>query len=315
MARPARQPLQCVDRVAATDEEVTDVEADPDPRGVGRGDESVHLGRRLDEGPGMRVEDRRVAQRGGGVGQCVEGIDEAIPARVGEDARAGFGGATGPGRPIGRQVERHAQDLAASLVQEAQALEGELESVGCRPVGRGRQRGIDLGQAQVALSEGGLELGALREPQAELCSRRTRSARSRRGSSSRQCPAAAPPGPRCSRGSARCRWRPVAGHRRDAGGWREGCGQAPSRCSTVLLLGHAGGPSRALLGMVLRAGGVPPARLVGPGPTRSRSTRTWTSDGPPDARALPTAARTSAGSSTVSACNPNARPIAAKSAE
>ena len=35
--------------------------------------------------------------------------------------------------------------------------------------------------------------------------------------------------------------------------------------SSVLLLGHAGRPSRALLGMVLRARGVPPAGLVGSG--------------------------------------------------
>src|SRR6185436_13165817 len=55
--------------------------------------------------------------------------------------------------------------------------------------------------------------------------------------------------------------------------------------------------------------------LSGPATARSRSTFTWTSDGPPEASARRTAGSTSSGAVAYSLWIPNARPIAAKSGE
>ena len=81
--------------------------------------------------------------------------------------------------------------------------------------------------------------------------------------------------------------------------------------------GFPEGPELAelLAGRGLRFAELYSALPSGPATSRSRATRTWTSDGPPEASARSTAGRTSSGSSASSAWMPNARPMAAKSGE
>ena len=51
-----------LDRVAAADEVVADVEAEPDQARIGQGGQALDLGGRLDERPGVRVEGRSMAE-------------------------------------------------------------------------------------------------------------------------------------------------------------------------------------------------------------------------------------------------------------
>ncbi len=70
--------------VATADDVVPDVETDPDPRGVRRGDQAVDLGWRLDIRPGMRVEGQAATSRDRLVGEGVEGLCQLVPGSVAE---------------------------------------------------------------------------------------------------------------------------------------------------------------------------------------------------------------------------------------
>jgi hypothetical protein len=63
VSHPIAELAQCRDRVAAPDQVVADVEADPDQPGIEACGQSLDLGRRLDERPAVWVEGRPVAGR------------------------------------------------------------------------------------------------------------------------------------------------------------------------------------------------------------------------------------------------------------
>ena len=209
------------------------------------------------------------------------GVDASRPARPSRRRSGRACPARSPGRarssrPGDRSRAMH-QDLAAAVVERGAAARGR--SSGASGVGPSTVAGIDgvdLGQAQASFGERVAQRRALREADAELRALVTRSGRSRRGSSARRCRAAGRRGRRCSRGSAPCRSTRAAGRRRVVAAWRGGpAGTSVSgeRRSSMLLLGHAGRPSCALLGMVFRARGVPPAGLVRAGRSRGRDRR------------------------------------------
>ena len=272
MGHAIAEVAQGRDRVAAADRVVADVEADPDHARVEAGDEAVDLGRRLDERPGVRVEGGPTAGRDDlGRQRC-----GPSPGRRPSRHRSSRGVPGSSARPaadiaVGRAVERDARAPRRRRRGGGAPARGRSASASLgRSVDRGRDR-------QRRPRPGGGR--ARREPRAAPRPRgsrcragcpRSRSGRSRRGSS-----AASVPWRRSARSTLFQRIGTVpidapgsgiAGSSQGRRGGRAGRPTIPGDGrSSVLLLGHAGLPARALLGMVFRARGVPPARLVGSG--------------------------------------------------
>jgi hypothetical protein len=113
------EPTQVGDRIGAADDVMTGVEADPDPIGVRRVEQPLDLGRRLDVGTRVRVEDRRVAERRRLIGDRMEDVRQGGPSRVGERGSPRLVGAAAGRVALGRAVDRDAQHVAARLVEFA----------------------------------------------------------------------------------------------------------------------------------------------------------------------------------------------------
>ena len=120
MGHPIAEFAQRRDRVAAADRVVADVEADPDQLGIEAGDQSLDLGRRLDERPAVGMEGRPMAGRDGLGREAVDRLEERVPAGVGQDRGAGLARPAGALLATGRQIEGDDQDLAAAVVEQAQ---------------------------------------------------------------------------------------------------------------------------------------------------------------------------------------------------
>ena len=163
------------------------------------------LVRRFDVRPGVRME-RDPGAHGADLGRDrLEELDGRRPAGIGQARRGRVGCPAGERVTVRRAVEGDAQDLPATGGQEPDPLADLVERGGRRPVDRGRDGGIHLGEAKVALGEERAELVALGKSEAQLAAvvagpgdvvedRRRRSSRG----AARRCR-------RCSRGSARSR--------------------------------------------------------------------------------------------------------------
>ena len=294
VGHPIAEFAQRRDRVAAADRVVADVEADADQLGIEAGGQSLDLGRRLDERPAVGMEGRPMAGRDGLCREPVDHLEERVPAGVGQHRGAGLARAAGAFLATGRQVEGDDQDLAAAVVEQAEPLAAD---------GRSRR-------------------GSVRRPSPGSTGRPRPVAGCRSASASRSASPSGKPMPswvpsypvraissRIVGASVPCRRSarstlfhrigtvPIDAPRQGVAGSPQGGAEVGPRAarlargrSSMLLLGHAGRPSRALLGMVLRARGVPPAGLVGAGRRRgldrrsrgpATDRRTPARDGPP----------------------------------
>ena len=202
------------DRVAAADRVVAHVEADPDHARVEAVDEAVHLGRRLDERPAVGVESGPTAGRDDLGREGVDRLQDGGPAGIGHPRRAWLVGPTCADIAVGRDIEGDHEHVAATVAKETHPLAAD------RPSRRSSVRRPWLGSTGRPRPGGGRArrepraAPRLRESRCRAVCPRSRSGRSRRGSSGRPSRGAGRPGRRCSRGSARSRSTRPAGRRR-----------------------------------------------------------------------------------------------------
>ena len=200
-----------------------------------------------------------------------------------------------PPVPYAAAIQRHVEHLPVRRDQPAEVAPRDVAGAARQPIDVRVDRGVELGEPQAAPCQLGVRAPRPPGSRGRAGTFVPRAPRRRRGSPRTEPPVPGRAGRRCSTRSARSR-------------------SAPKRGSSRLLLE----PAAELLlvrGPALRHRDVPPAGLVGTGDLSSRSTRTWTSDGPPEASARSTAGRTSAAAAASSVWTPNARPMAAKSGE
>ena len=202
------------DRVAAADQVVADVEADPDQRRI-----SAATRRSTSAGVSTKVpacgwNAARGPRASPPSATAWTQVDERRPAGIGETA---FGDRR-PGRPAriasGEPVEGDGQDLAASVVRAAAAARRPRPWRRPGPSAVAGMGSVDLGQSQAALGERVAQLDSLREPGAEL-----RALVAGPGDLVEDRQVIVPiaqvgAGRRCSTGSARCRSRSGRARRR-----------------------------------------------------------------------------------------------------
>ena len=301
---PLAEPSEGLDRIAAADEVVADVEADPDPRRIADRHQPVDL---------RRASPRR-SRRGGGRPAGGPRRVPRQPARAGRPrdrrqasaANRGVFGRRRRGRPrpfpVVRAIEGDAQHVAAGIVQETQPFatdrEGHRRSArkvwpaGPRRPPRAAAHAPASIVAQLRLPRGSQgPAGVPSYPSRAISSRIVAASVPSRSSSTStlfQRIGTVPIGAASSGPLPAAKAIPQRARRRQAPGW-------PPR-SSVLLLGDARPPAlRAARGGFPGSGASHQPVLSGPATARSRSTSTWTSDGPPDARARRTAGATSSG--------------------
>ena len=246
------------------------------------------------------------------VSEVVDHLEERVPAGVGQHRGAWLARPAGAFLATGRQFEGDDQDLAAAVVEQAEPLAGDGAS---RRQSVRRPSPGSTGRPRPAAGRARRAPRAAPRPPGSRCRAgcpRTRSGRSRRGSSARRCRAAGRRGRRCSTGSARSRsTRAGQGVARSSQGGAEVgprthvSGEGGHRCcSSATPAAHRARCSGWCSGL----GASHQPVLSGPAVARSRSTMTWTNDGPPDASARRTAGATSAGSFDALGMEPEGTP-------
>ncbi len=168
--------------------------------------------------------------------EAVDHLEERVPAGVGQHRGAGLARAAGAFLATGRQFEGDARAPRRRRRGAGAAARGAMAvASGVGPSTVAGIDSVDLGQSQVVARRA---RRAARHPPGSRCRAgcpRTRSGRSRRGSSARPCRAAGRRGRRCSTGSARSRSTRAAGRRRVAAGRTRRSGRAPtSRARAVI---------------------------------------------------------------------------------
>ncbi len=168
VGHPRTELPQGRDRIAAAHQVVPDVEAEGEGVSVDRRGQPLDLGWCFDERPGVGME-RDPSSRGsrfGGHGS--EERDESVPPSVGQLGRVVVHCVARGHVAVGRTVEGHAEHLAASCDEQTQPLPDLVGGTVGWTVHRRRDRGVDLGEPQLAGREGRAEAFALWEPEAEL---------------------------------------------------------------------------------------------------------------------------------------------------